>query len=110
MTPTQRKNIQLVSGDGARWIKDTVAHFCPQATFCIDPFHVVSWCEEVLDTVRKQQWNEARKKAAEENKGKAKRGKGRPKGGSVEKTAAQKEAEIMKNSQVPAADEPGSFE
>ena len=101
LTPAQRKNIQLVSGDGARWIKDTVADYCPQATFCIDPFHVVSWCEEVLDTVRKQQWNEARKKAAEENKGKAKRGKGRPNGGSVEKTAAQKEAEIMKNSKYP---------
>ena len=41
------------------------------------------------------------KKAAEENKGKAKRGRGRPKGGSVEKTAAQKEAEIMKNSKYP---------
>ena len=101
LTPAQRKSIQLVSGDGARWIKDTVADYCPQATFCIDPFHVVSWCEEVLDTVRKQQWNEARKKAAEENKGKTKRGRGRPKGGSVEKTAAQKEAEIMKNSKYP---------
>ena len=101
LTPTQRKNIQLVSGDGARWIKDTVADYCPQATFCIDPFHVVSWCEEVLDTVRKQQWNEARKKAAEENKAKGKRQRGRPKGGSVEKTAAQKEAEIMKNSKYP---------
>ena len=101
LTPTQRKSIQLVSGDGARWIKDTVADYCPQATFCIDPFHVVSWCEEVLDTVRKQQWNEARKRVAEENKGKAKRGRGRPKGGSTEKTAAQKEAEIMKSSKYP---------
>lgn len=101
LTPAQRKSIQLVSGDGARWIKDTVAEYCPQATFCIDPFHVVSWCEEALDTVRKQQWNEARRKAAEENKGKGKRQKGRPKGGSVAKTAAQKEAEIMKNAKYP---------
>ena len=37
LTPTQRKSIQLVSGDGARWIKDTVADYCPQATFCIVP-------------------------------------------------------------------------
>ena len=101
LTPAQRKSIQLVSGDGARWIKDTVAEYCPQATFCIDPFHVVSWCEEALDTVRKQQWNEARRKAAEENKGKGKRQKGRPKGGSVAKTAVQKEAEIMKNAKYP---------
>ena len=101
LTPAQRKSIQLVSGDGAKWIKGTVEHYCPQATFCIDPFHVVSWCEEVLDIVRKQQWNEARKKATEESKGKTKRGRGRPKGGSTEKTAAQKEAEIMKSSKYP---------
>ncbi len=101
LTPTQRKSIQLVSGDGAKWIKDTVADYCPGAAFCIDPFHVVSWCEEVLDTVRKQQWNEARKKVAEENKGRSKRGRGRPKGGSTEKTAAQKEAELMKSSKYP---------
>ena len=101
LTPAQRNNIQLVSGDGARWIKDTVANYCPQATFCVDPFHVVSWCEEVLDTVRKQQWNEARKKVAEEKKGKPKQGKGRPKGGSAEKSAAQKAAEIMKSSKYP---------
>ena len=101
LTPAQRESIQLVSGDGARWIRDTVALYCPQASFCIDPFHVVSWCEEVLDTVRKQQWNEARKKVAEEKKGKPKREKGRPKGGSAEKSAAQKAAEIMKSSKYP---------
>lgn len=101
LTPTQRKSIQLVSGDGAKWIKDTVTEYCPCATFCVDPFHVVSWCEEVLDTVRKQQWNKAREKVAAEKKGQAKRGKGRPKGGSTEKTAAQTEAEIMKSSKYP---------
>ena len=101
LTPAQRKSIQLVSGDGAKWIKDTVAYYCPGATFCIDPFHVVSWCEEVLDIVRKQQWNKAREKVAAEKRGHAKRGRGRPKGGSTEKTAAQKEAEIMKSSKYP---------
>lgn len=101
LTPTQRKGIQLVSGDGAKWIKDTVAEYCPDAIFCVDPFHVVSWCEDVLDTVRKQQWNKAREKVTTEKKGQVKRGRGRPKGGSTEKTAAQKEAEIMKNSKYP---------
>ena len=52
LTPEQRTTIQLVSGDGARWIKDTVQSYCPGATFCIDPFHVVSWCTELLDAVR----------------------------------------------------------
>ena len=101
LTPAQRKSIQLVSGDGARWIKDTVEYYCPGATFCIDPFHVVSWCEEVLDTVRKQQWNKAREKVAAEKRGQAKRGRGRPKGGATEKTAAQKKAEVMKSSKYP---------
>ena len=101
LTPAQRKSIQLVSGDGARWIKDTVEYYCPGATFCIDPFHVVSWCEEVLDIVRKQQWNKAREKVAAEKRGQAKRGRGRPKGGATEKTAAQKKAEVMKSSKYP---------
>ena len=101
LTPAQRESIKLVSGDGAKWIKDTVGTYCPQATFCIDPFHVISWCEEVLDTVRKQEWNKAREKVREENKGKAKRGKGRPKEGSAVKTAAEKETELMKSSKYP---------
>ena len=101
LTPAQRKRIQLISGDGARWIKDTVEYYCPGATFCIDPFHVVSWCEEVLDTVRKQQWNKAREKVAAEKRGQAKRGRGRPKGGATEKTAAQNKAEVMKSSKYP---------
>ena len=101
LTPVQRKSIQLVSGDGAKWIKDTVTKYCSDATFCVDPFHVVSWCEEVLDTVRKQEWNKAREKVSAEKKGQAKRGRGRPKGGSTEKSVAQKEAEIMKNAKYP---------
>lgn len=101
LTQKQQKNIQLVSGDGARWIKDTVASFCPQATFCIDPFHVVSWCEEILDTVRKQQWNKAKEKVAMEKREKSKSGKESTKCGSTEKSAAQKEVEIMKSAKYP---------
>ena len=101
LTPAQRKSIQLVSGDGARWIKDVVADYCPEATFCLDPYHVVSWCEEVLDIVRRQQWNKARAKVAAEKKEQGKQGRGRPKGGSKEKTAAQKEEAMMKGSRYP---------
>ena len=110
LTPAQRKSIQLVSGDGARWIKDTVAEYCPQATFCIDPFHVVSWCEEALDTVRKQQWNEARRKAAEENKGKGKRQKRPSKGRFHGENRRAEGSRDHEECQVPTADEPGSSE
>ena len=101
LTPPQRESIQLVSSDGAQWIKNTTEKYCPHATFCIDPFHVVSWCEDALDTVRKQQWNKARAKLAAEKAGEAKRGRGRPKKGSAEKSNAQKQAEIMKSSKYP---------
>ena len=101
LTPGQRNSIELVSGDGAKWIRETVGNYCPKATFCIDPFHVVSWCEDVLDAVRKQEWNEARRKVAEESKGKPKRGKGRPKKDTAAKTSAQKAVERIKHSRYP---------
>ena len=72
LTPEQRQRIHLVSGDGAQWIKSTVYAYCPNATFCIDPFHVVSWCTELLDAVRKEEWNKARMELAAERKGQPK--------------------------------------
>lgn len=101
LTPAQRESIELVSADGARWIRDTVADYCPKATFCIDPFHVVSWAENVLDRVRKQQLAEARRTVSEEQKGKGKRKVGRPKGGFAEKTEAQKAAELVRIAKFP---------
>jgi transposase len=53
--------IQLVSADAAEWIGDVVAERCPNATLCIDAFHVVAWATEALDEVRREVWNEARK-------------------------------------------------
>ncbi len=47
----QKANIKAVSRDGAGWIKDTVEANCPNAIFCIDPFHVVSWVTNILDRV-----------------------------------------------------------
>ena len=53
--------IALVSADGAGWIGDVVAERATNATLCIDAFHVVQWCTEALDQVRREVWNEARK-------------------------------------------------
>ena len=80
LSSERRAKIRLVSGDGARWIKDTVVEYCPNAEFCIDPFHVVSWCTEVLDEVT---------------------GRGRPKGGSKQKSAAEQRVEAVKSSKYP---------
>ncbi len=55
------EQISLVSADGAGWIATVVAERAPNATLCIDAFHVVQWATEALDEVRRQVWNEARK-------------------------------------------------
>ena len=102
LTEEQKSSIKLVSGDGARWIESTVHHFCPKAIFGIDPFHVVSWCTEVLDAVRKEEWNNARnelKKASDKSKAKGKRG--RPKGGKKEKTRLELQVEAVRSAKYP---------
>ena len=34
---------------------------CANATICLDAFHIVKWCTEALDQVRRETWNEARR-------------------------------------------------
>ena len=53
--------IEKVSCDGAEWIMDVVEELCPNATICLDPFHVVQWATNALDEVRREVWNAARK-------------------------------------------------
>lgn len=61
LTEEQRATIEHVTGDGARWITQCVEEFCPNADRLIDPFHVVQWGMEALDTVRRDAWQHARK-------------------------------------------------
>jgi transposase len=51
--------ITQVSADGAGWITRALRRRCPQATACIDPFHVVQWGIDALDVVRRKTWNDA---------------------------------------------------
>jgi hypothetical protein len=55
------KEIEVVTADGASWIGDVVTERCPNATVCIDAFHVVAWATEALDEVRREVWNDARR-------------------------------------------------
>ena len=55
------KRIRLVSADGAGWIGDVVRARCASATRCMDPFHVVKWCTDALDEVRRDVWSAARR-------------------------------------------------
>ncbi len=54
------KELRLVSADAASWIKNVVAERCPNATLCLDPFHVVQWATDALDKVRRKVWNDLR--------------------------------------------------
>jgi transposase len=81
LTNEQRQSILHVSADGARWIAECVAKYCPNANRCIDPFHVVSWAMDALDEVRKGVWRDARVNIANASKqikpGRSKKGEER---------------------------------
>ena len=51
LTEDDRNNIEIVAGDGARWI-DSCMKFFPNAIRCIDFFHVAQWANKALDDIR----------------------------------------------------------
>jgi hypothetical protein len=59
--PARSAVLHFVTADAATWIKNVLARRCPNATVCLDPFHVVSWATDALDQVRRAVWNEARR-------------------------------------------------
>ncbi len=58
--PERTAAIEVVTADAASWIRSAVEERCPQATLCMDPFHVVAWATKALDQVRRDVWNAAR--------------------------------------------------
>ncbi|MCX5314007.1 ISL3 family transposase [Streptomyces sp. NBC_00154] len=58
--PERSAKITHVSADAADWIAKVVAERCPQAVRVMDPFHVVQWATDALDTVRREVWNAER--------------------------------------------------
>lgn len=65
LTEEERAKIELVAGDGAKWIDQCVSRFFPNAVRCVDTFHVVQWATEALDCVRR---NTASKAVREYNR------------------------------------------
>ncbi len=45
----------------AEAIAGAVADRCPNATRCVDPFHVIKLATDALDEIRREVWNEARR-------------------------------------------------
>jgi len=60
--PQRCWQIALVSADAGPWINNAVTKYCPNAKLCMDPFHVVSWATDALDEVRREVWNDARRR------------------------------------------------
>ncbi len=61
LTEEERAGIEVVAGDGARWIDECVSEFFPNATRCVDFFHVVQWANDALDKVRTRAAAKARR-------------------------------------------------
>lgn len=55
------EQIELISCDDAEWITRPIAERCPNATICLDPFHIVKPATDALDEIRREVWNEARR-------------------------------------------------
>ncbi len=53
--------LEFVTCDGAEWIRTVLAQRAPDATVCLDTFHVVSWATDALDEVRRGEWNQLRR-------------------------------------------------
>lgn len=98
----QRASIRVVTADGARWIADVVAAWCPNAERVMDPFHVVQWMTEVLDGARKDAWRAARAR----EKSAPKRGRGRPRRGEEPAPSA---ARAVKGARYPLLKNPESL-
>ncbi len=60
LTREQGRAIEVVTADGARWIKALVRRRCPNARWVMDPFHVVGWMNDALDEVRRDEWQVAK--------------------------------------------------
>lgn len=54
--------LELISSDMGEWILAAVAEHCPQTVVCLDPFHIVALATDALDQVRREVWNEARRR------------------------------------------------
>ncbi len=93
LTEEQRASIKLVSGDGAGWIQECIDTYCPNASRCVDPFHVTSWASDAMDEIRREAWNDARKKATSNT---VRTRRGRPPKGSRPKDTTAAEIKNMR--------------
>lgn len=56
----QRLAVEVVTADGARWIRAVCRRWLPNARWVMDPFHVVAWANDALEQVRRGEWRAAK--------------------------------------------------
>lgn len=64
--PERSARIRVVSADASPSFRNVLRERCPQATVCLDPFHVVQWATKALDAVRRSVWNDLRRSGQKE--------------------------------------------
>ena len=52
LTEEEQNAMEIVAGDGAKWIDACTKKYFPNTTRCVDFFHVVGWINDALDRVR----------------------------------------------------------
>ena len=87
LTREQRRAIEVVTADGARWIKSLVRRRCPNARWVTGPSRVVEWTSDALDEVRREEWRVAKARAASVVPRTGRRG--RPRAGEVAPEVAE---------------------
>ena len=87
LTREQRRAIEVVTADGARWIKSLVRRRCPNARWVTGPFHVVEWTSDALDEAGREEWRVAKARAASVVPRTGRRG--RPRAGEVAPEVAE---------------------
>jgi transposase len=62
--PQRAAELEIVTTDGAEWIRTVVAVRAPNAEICLDTFHAMTWATKALDEVRRDLWRRLKGKAA----------------------------------------------
>ena len=104
----QRRAIEVVTADGAKWIKALARRGCPNARWAMDPFRVAEWTSDALDEAGREEWRVA--KRAAQGAMPRRDGPGRPRGGEEtppEARALREAADAIKGSRCALVRNPG---
>ncbi len=104
----QRRAIEVVTADGAKWTKALARRGCPNARRAMDPFRVAERTSDALDEAGREEWRVA--EGAAQGARPRRDGPGRPRGGEgapPEARALREAADAVKGSRCALVRSPG---